>query len=108
MGIAAHGGDIYDYNRPLLDFSANLNPLGMPEAVSKAAAQVRPVWTGLECVHSGAGGGDRGLRLSGLAGGGEETAAPGTAKTAGSYGAAWTAGMAGRGELPVVPGGKSI
>lgn len=37
MTIPAHGGDIYDYDRPLLDFSANLNPLGMPEAVKKAA-----------------------------------------------------------------------
>ena len=37
MGIPAHGGDIYDYKRPLLDFSANLNPLGMPEPVARAA-----------------------------------------------------------------------
>lgn len=37
MAIPAHGGDIYDYDRPLLDFSANLNPLGMPEEVAKAA-----------------------------------------------------------------------
>lgn len=37
MTIPAHGGDTYDYERPLLDFSANLNPLGMPEAVARAA-----------------------------------------------------------------------
>ena len=31
-----HGGNIYEYER-ILDFSANLNPLGMPEAVREAA-----------------------------------------------------------------------
>ncbi len=31
-----HGGNIYEYER-VLDFSANLNPLGMPEAVREAA-----------------------------------------------------------------------
>lgn len=46
MGIPAHGGDIYDYNRPLLDFSANLNPLGMPEDVCRAAQAAV-----LDCVH---------------------------------------------------------
>ncbi|MBR4186173.1 MAG: threonine-phosphate decarboxylase, partial [Clostridia bacterium] len=30
-----HGGDIYA-NRAILDFSANINPLGMPEAVKEA------------------------------------------------------------------------
>jgi len=28
-----HGGDIYSYNRILLDFSSNINPLGIPETV---------------------------------------------------------------------------
>lgn len=37
MTMSAHGGDIYDYETPLLDFSANLNPLGMPETVAQAA-----------------------------------------------------------------------
>lgn len=46
MGIPAHGGDIYDYDRPLLDFSANLNPLGMPEDVGRAAQAAVP-----DCVH---------------------------------------------------------
>lgn len=46
MGIPAHGGDIYDYDRPLLDFSANLNPLGMPEAVAWAAREAVAT-----CVH---------------------------------------------------------
>ena len=31
-----HGGDIYG-NKNVIDFSANINPLGMPEAVKKAA-----------------------------------------------------------------------
>jgi threonine-phosphate decarboxylase len=39
-----HGGDIYtdrglNTGTPLLDFSANLNPLGMPESVRQAAIQ---------------------------------------------------------------------
>lgn len=42
MGIPAHGGDIYDYPRPLLDFSANLNPLGIPEPVARAAREALP------------------------------------------------------------------
>lgn len=33
-----HGGDIYQ-NRDCLDFSANCNPLGIPESVVKAAAE---------------------------------------------------------------------
>ena len=32
-----HGGDIYQYNH-ILDFSANINPLGAPESVKKAIA----------------------------------------------------------------------
>ena len=31
-----HGGNIYKYDRPLLDFSANINPLGMPIGVKQA------------------------------------------------------------------------
>ncbi|MFQ9389983.1 MAG: hypothetical protein ACLR1V_15270 [Coprococcus sp.] len=30
-----HGGDIYQYNN-ILDFSANINPLGAPESVNRA------------------------------------------------------------------------
>jgi threonine-phosphate decarboxylase len=40
MGVKfTHGGDIYGRGQraPLLDFSANINPLGMPEAVRRAA-----------------------------------------------------------------------
>lgn len=32
-----HGGDIWRYNGKMLDFSANINPLGMPDSVKKAA-----------------------------------------------------------------------
>lgn len=28
-----HGGNVYDYNKIVYDFSANVNPLGMPESV---------------------------------------------------------------------------
>ena len=38
---ALHGGDIYRsslINRDILDFSININPLGLPESVKKAAA----------------------------------------------------------------------
>lgn len=31
-----HGGNIYKFNKEMLDFSANLNPLGMPEEVKEA------------------------------------------------------------------------
>lgn len=31
-----HGGDVFAYERPVLDFSANLNPLGMPDGVRQA------------------------------------------------------------------------
>lgn len=31
-----HGGDIYGYTKPPLDFSANLNPLGFPKGVREA------------------------------------------------------------------------
>ena len=34
-----HGGDIYAFSAPMLDFSANMNPLGAPEAVRRAAAE---------------------------------------------------------------------
>ena len=32
-----HGGDIYRFSNPVLDFSANQNPLGMPPEVGEAA-----------------------------------------------------------------------
>ena len=32
-----HGGDIYQYNN-ILDFSANINPLGAPESVNRSIA----------------------------------------------------------------------
>lgn len=31
-----HGGDIYKYENKILDFSANINPLGMPESAKSA------------------------------------------------------------------------
>lgn len=38
MMTYGHGGDIYSYSgdRVLLDFSSNINPLGLPPAVEKA------------------------------------------------------------------------
>lgn len=44
MGQLVHGGDIYSYSdrhsgREVVDFSANINPLGMPENVRKAAIE---------------------------------------------------------------------
>lgn len=33
-----HGGNIYNFDRKMYDFSANLNPLGMPEEIRKAVA----------------------------------------------------------------------
>lgn len=36
MKLEKHGGNIYRYGRHMLDFSANLNPLGMPELSKKA------------------------------------------------------------------------
>ncbi len=40
-----HGGDIYS-NQVCLDFSANINPLGMPEGVKLAAAEAVA-----DCIH---------------------------------------------------------
>ena len=37
MPTYTHGGDVWAYARPMLDFSANLHPLGMPPAVAEAA-----------------------------------------------------------------------
>ena len=37
MFTCTHGGDVWAYERPMLDFSANLHPLGMPPAVAEAA-----------------------------------------------------------------------
>lgn len=44
MDILVHGGDIYSYsdrhgNRKVVDFSANINPLGIPDGVRKAAIE---------------------------------------------------------------------
>ena len=36
--IQTHGGDVYRYP-DMLDFSANINPLGTPAAVMEAAAE---------------------------------------------------------------------
>ena len=36
MKIEKHGGNIYKYDHKMYDFSANLNPLGMPEVVKQA------------------------------------------------------------------------
>lgn len=34
-----HGGDIYSYNKSLIDFSVNINPLGTPRSVYKAGVK---------------------------------------------------------------------
>jgi len=34
--IYKHGGNIYEYDKKLVDFSANINPLGLPPVVKKA------------------------------------------------------------------------
>lgn len=36
MTKEVHGGNIYKYERKMIDFSANLNPLGMPEKAKEA------------------------------------------------------------------------
>ena len=40
-----HGGDIYTDDGILLDFSVNINPLGMPESVKKAIVNHIPMYT---------------------------------------------------------------
>ena len=37
--LQTHGGDIYAFEREILDFSASINPLGAPESVIKAARE---------------------------------------------------------------------
>lgn len=39
MKTEKHGGNIYEYDNKVLDFSANLNPLGMPEDIKKAVCE---------------------------------------------------------------------
>lgn len=34
--VLVHGGDIYSHQKPMIDFSANINPLGMPSMVKQA------------------------------------------------------------------------
>ena len=50
MDFYTHGGDIYDCNldtkTPILDFSANINPLGLPEQVKQAVINSLDV-----CAH---------------------------------------------------------
>ena len=45
MPVYTHGGDILTaqaaYGGEVLDFSANLNPLGMPAPVAEAVRQIR-------------------------------------------------------------------
>lgn len=36
VDLASHGGDIYRYERDVVDFSANINPLGLPPGIKKA------------------------------------------------------------------------
>lgn len=43
MAVSEHGGDIY-FRKIEYDFSANLNPLGMPEGVKNALKNSVDVW----------------------------------------------------------------
>lgn len=36
VDLAAHGGDVYRYGKGVIDFSANINPLGLPKSIKKA------------------------------------------------------------------------
>ena len=36
-----HGGDIYSYDTEMIDFSANINPLGMAEKIGRASCRER-------------------------------------------------------------------
>lgn len=42
----AHGGDIYAYPDKLLDFSANISPLGLPDSVQSALTASIESWSG--------------------------------------------------------------
>ena len=42
----SHGGDIYAYPDKLLDFSANISPLGLPDSVKSALAASVDSWSG--------------------------------------------------------------
>lgn len=39
-----HGGNVYDYNDDIIDFSANINPLGMPLKVREAVINSADLW----------------------------------------------------------------
>ncbi len=39
MSIEKHGGNVHKFNFPIIDFSANLNPLGMPKGVREAVTK---------------------------------------------------------------------
>lgn len=39
MNVFSHGGDIYGLDKDVIDFSASVNPLGMPEAAKRAAVR---------------------------------------------------------------------
>ncbi len=43
MPTYTHGGDVWAYAHPILDFSANLHPLGMPPSVAEAARASVPM-----------------------------------------------------------------
>jgi threonine-phosphate decarboxylase len=40
-----HGGNIYGYERPILDFSANINPLGAPDSFKQAIGEKLDAFT---------------------------------------------------------------
>ena len=50
--IYGHGGDIYTH-KPDLDFSVNVNPLGPPEGVVRAASRERSGWRPIRTAGAG-------------------------------------------------------
>ena len=45
MEERTHGGDIYGLERPVLDLSISLNPLGVPPCAIQAAREALPILT---------------------------------------------------------------
>ncbi len=70
MSLDPHGGNIYAYDGVKLDFSVNLNPLGMPEEILRAVGTMGWSMTGIRTPIAGlcAGPWRPGGRAGGVAG----------------------------------------